>query len=229
MLWRNTQNQFDHHLESTQHQSLRDFHISSIHLLLQLKHLAKIPQGCHLQFLQLSLLKILALYHHMYQVWIHPELQVLWQSLSHIRSLVKYLRMYPAQVHLILQFKLLAMNLQTFSCAVPSVDRSYDPSNVPAYVPSKIPYRAPIFLLIIFPFQKISSIPLLVTRSIPSIAPSQAPSNKPSRLSYSVPSVDPSKYSSYVPSYVISGSPSRAPSVVSSTFPSQKPSSVPSA
>ena len=146
----------DPNLESTQHQSLQDFHISSVNLLLQLKHLAKLPQGCHLQFLQLSLLVILALYHHMYQVWIHPELQVLWQSLSHIRSLVKYLNMYQAQVHLILQVKLLAMNLQTFPCTVPSVDRSYDPSNVPTYVPSKIPSRATSVLPSYFPFQKIS-------------------------------------------------------------------------
>ena len=52
------------------------------------KILATYPQGCHMQFLQLRLMITLFLYVHMYQVVIHQELKVLFQSVSHIIIIV---------------------------------------------------------------------------------------------------------------------------------------------
>ena len=51
-----------------------------VHQGIQVNHLATIPQGFPLQLLKLSLLNILTLYHHMYQVRYHPELEVLSRS-----------------------------------------------------------------------------------------------------------------------------------------------------
>ena len=53
-----------------------------------------IPQVCHLQFFHLILLIILSLYRHMYEVGIHPDLQVLCQTVSYLIIIVHLHHMY---------------------------------------------------------------------------------------------------------------------------------------
>ena len=76
------------------------------------KILATYPQVLHMQLLQLSLLIILDLCHNIYQVEIHTELQVLYQTVYHIRIIVQYNHLYQYQVHQGIQAKHLKTSTQ---------------------------------------------------------------------------------------------------------------------
>ena len=82
------------------------------HLLIQVKTPVINPQDYHLKPHQWSLLTILALFQHMYQVRVRKELQVLREVLYHPRSLVKYLHWHQAQSNLKIQVKIPAINPQ---------------------------------------------------------------------------------------------------------------------
>ena len=74
------------------------------------KILETYPQVLHIQFLRVSLLVVLDLYRHMYQVVIYPDLQVLFHEVSLIGNIVNFHYLYQAQVHRGIQVK----NLTTF-------------------------------------------------------------------------------------------------------------------
>ena len=82
------------------------------HLLIQLEVPKFNPQAYNMQPYQWSLLTILDLFHHMYQMRVRQELQLLCQLLSHPRSLVQYLHWYQAQYNLIIQVKIPIINPQ---------------------------------------------------------------------------------------------------------------------
>ena len=123
--------------------------------LIQVNHLATSHQVCLLQFLQLILLKILSLYHNMYQVRSHPDFQVLSTSYQN--------------------------NLKSPS-AVPLVDPSDHTSSVLSYVTSGNPSRSPSVVPSGFPSHNHSTLTSSVPSSSPSRDPSQATNNKPSKL-----------------------------------------------
>ena len=62
-----------HHIIQSYYQNLYQ---AQFHIGIQVKNLATSPQIFHLYFLQLIILVILDLYHHMYQVWIRLELRL---------------------------------------------------------------------------------------------------------------------------------------------------------
>ena len=78
---------------------------AQFHRWIQVKHLAISPHSCFLQFLQLELLNILALYHNMYQVRDHLDLQVLLRALSHQKIQAQYQHLYQAKVHIEIEVK----------------------------------------------------------------------------------------------------------------------------
>ena len=83
-----------------------------VHPLIQIKLQATNHQSCHPHPHQHRLLTIIALYHHMYQVGVHQQHQVLCQEHSHWGSLVQYLPCYQVQFHILIQVNLQLTNSQ---------------------------------------------------------------------------------------------------------------------
>ena len=87
---------------------------AQVHRGTQVNHLATKSQSFLLRLLQLILLNILSLCHHMYQVRVHEDLQVLCQSLYHHRIQAHYQHLYQAQFHIDIQVNHLATTPQGF-------------------------------------------------------------------------------------------------------------------
>ena len=75
------------------------------HQVIHVKYLETSPKSCIFQFLQLILLRILAMYHHMYKGRPNKHLQKLRQALSINIIQAYHQRLYQAQVHLYIQVK----------------------------------------------------------------------------------------------------------------------------